>query len=394
MTLIEVAQVESSGDLAVWSPEMRVILACARDAPSAEIERNLREIPDLGVLLSQCERHGFTSLLYRRLIESSEMAVPSAMRDALSERYRSNIQYGLHHTRVLIEVMDLFRTASLTALPYKGPVLSAQIFGDAALREAVDLDILLPQEEVMAACRLLEARGFQPLRAYRPGIEKQLLRYRAEIGLMRDGVLVELQWRLAPNYFSVPVDIRSLARRSSTVTVAGAELPALNVEDNLLVLCVHGAKHHWQCLKWLLDVDRLVRRNPGISWVRVQEQARDAGVHRILGLGLSLCNNLLQTPLPSEIQQAIDRDRSLAALRGIVMQGLQSNHSPAESEHHRLMLQLRERLSDRLWYLLRLGWQPTESEWEAIALPRPLHFAYHMVRVGRVLAKAFGRAPG
>jgi hypothetical protein len=300
------------------------------------------------------------------------------------------IRQSLQHTAVLVELMDLFRRNGLTALPYKGPTLSVQLFGDPALREAVDLDILLPQDEINAACKQLTAAGFSRMRDYPPGVEQQLLRYRAEIAMVRDGVLVELQWRLAPHYFSVPLNVRALAERATRVRVADNELPALAAEDSVLVLCIHGGKHHWQSLKWLLDVALVIRKHPHLSWTTLRECARATGTQRLLGLGLLLCEILLGVPLDASMREDIHRDGALQAAAKDVITGIASLHNPTEAEHHRLMLRLRERLSDRTKYLFRLGWEPTETEWEAVALPRGLQFGYHGVRVGRVLAKALG----
>lgn len=382
-----------------WSPETDAVLICAR-ALSGNPGQDPKLHPDLegDRLLQEAADHSMTTMLRLWLHDAERNGVPVALpmgvreaqgfREALEERYQANLRLGLRQTAVLVEVMELFRSAGLTALPYKGPALSAQIFGDPALRQSVDLDILLPQDEVLAACGRLTAVGFAPLRPYAPGIEKQLLHYRAEIGMMRDGVLVELQWRLAPEYFSVPLDVRALVARASRVDVAGSAVPVLGAEDNLLVLCIHGAKHHWQSLKWVLDVALVIGKHPELSWTTLEQRARATGTHRLLGLGLLLAEQLLQAPIPASLGDAIRRDEVLLAAAQDVLAALAPYRYPTEAEHHRLMLRLRERFIDRARYLFRLGWQPTESEWESVSLPPALHFAYHGVRVGRVLAKA------
>ncbi|MEO5937212.1 MAG: nucleotidyltransferase family protein [Terriglobales bacterium] len=381
-----------------WSPETAALLVCARALCQTPEPGKLDADVDGARLLQEAADHSMTTMLRRWLHDAERngapVALPEGVREAqgfrasLEERYRAILRQGLRQTAVLVEVMELFRSAGLTALPYKGPALSAEIFGDAALRQSVDLDILLPQDEVLAACRRLAAAGFAPLRPYAPGIEKQLLRYRAEVGMIRDGILVELQWRLAPEYFSVPLDVRALAARSTLVEVAGSTLPTLCVEDDLLVLCVHGAKHHWQSLKWILDIALLIRKHPELSWTTLEQRARTTGTHRILGLGLLLAEQLLQAPIPAATRDAIRHDEVLLAAAQDILAALAPYRGPQEAEHHRLMLRLRERFIDRARYLFRLGWQPTESEWESVSLPPALHFAYHGVRLGRVLAKA------
>ncbi len=375
------------------TPEMEVVLACAQAFSAASPPRlHLNRPLDSERLLQETGRHGLSTLMHRWLNEGAlpASAIPPGFRQALEERYRTYIRQSLQHTAVLVELMELFRRSGLTALPYKGPTLSVQLFGDPALREAVDLDILLPPDEINAACDQLTAAGFSRTRVYAPGLEKQLLRYRAEVAMIRDGVMVELQWRLAPHYFSVPMDVRALAARATRVRVADAELPALSPEDSLLVLCIHGGKHHWHSLKWLVDVALVIRKNPNLSWTTLRERARATGTERLLGLGLLLSETLLGVSLTAGISEDIRRDLALHSAAKDVVAGIAALHNPTEAEHHRLMLKLRERFSDRATYVFRLGWEPTETEWEKIRLPRGLQFAYHGVRVGRVLAKALG----
>src|SRR5204862_2939692 len=119
-------------------------------------------------------------------------------------------------------------------------------------------------------------------RPYASAIIGQLFRYRAEIGLMRDGLLLELQWRLAPKYFAVELDVAAMAARCDALSLGGQRLPVLAPEDNLLVLCIHGAKHHWQMLKWIVDVDLFIRRNPGLSWPTLTTRAKQTGTLRML----------------------------------------------------------------------------------------------------------------
>ena len=47
----------------------------------------------------------------------------------------------------------------------------------------------------------------------------------------------------------------------------------LTPEDLLLILCVHGGKHVWECLKWLVDVRELVDRFPQLDYDALIQRA-------------------------------------------------------------------------------------------------------------------------
>ncbi|HUS07942.1 MAG TPA: nucleotidyltransferase family protein [Bryobacteraceae bacterium] len=368
---------------------MQALLLCARGV------RSPRALPDwLGsisldwdLLLRLAETHGLTVLLHRQLASPAAIGIPSAFLQALDRSQRLQVQQGLRHTAVLAELARSFSRAGVGALAYKGPALSAQIFGDPATRPAADLDILISPADFSAARTVLSDLGFAPLRFYPASAARQLVAYRAEFGMVRNDLLVELQWRLVPHYFSVPLDIDALIARATSVSLGGVTVATMAAEDNLIALCIHGAKHHWQSLKWVLDIDLLVRDSGNIDWAGLQSRAAGLGTLRILRLGLFIAHQLLETPLPDAVLQGIERDPTLSGLTNVVICGLE-RRATGEMEHHRLMLALRERPEDRVRYLARLAYQPTEAEWDLVDLPRGFQSLYPVVRAWRVAGKS------
>jgi hypothetical protein len=341
------------------------------------------------VLLEQAERHGLVHGLFRH---AQALGLPPDVRTRVADLHRAKLQVGLQLTAVLGEVVELLTAHGLTALPYKGPALSAQLFGDPALREATDLDILVPEAQAPQCYALLTQHGFVPVRPYARAVLGQLFQYRAELGLMRAGVLLELQWRLAPRYFSVDLDIAAIAARAGTLAVGSRQIPQMAAEDTLLVLAIHAAKHQWSSLKWVLDIDLLIRRYPTLDWNTVMERAKEAGTLRILLTTLFISRELLFTPLPEEIIERMTADRAVGELGQAGIVGIGSGKEDGERQHHSLMLRLRERRRDRLRYMARLAYQPTESEWDTVRLPAGFAWGYYGLRVARVLLKAL-RAP-
>lgn len=368
------------------SPELRGLIACARQVSAPDsFELPSFNCLDWDVLLLEAEHHGLSGALYKQM---DRLGIPSGHRGALEGLQRANVQRGLKLTSVLIEVMELLTSSGVTVLPYKGPALSARLFGDPALREAADLDILVPEERAPSALQALLRHGFVLLRPYAASVMGQLFCYRAEIGLVREEILIELQWRLAPRYFSVELDVPALAARAENVPLGNRRVPAMSVEDTLLVLAIHGAKHQWSSLKWTWDVDLLIRRHSSLDWPIVIRRATECGALRMLLTTLSLTRELFRTPLPDNIAAKMMSDPAVAPLTQSSFEMIASGTQLTEFQHHKFMLRLRERAWDRVRYVRQLAYQPTESEWDAIAFPAGLQWLYHGVRLGRVLAKS------
>lgn len=336
-------------------------------------------------LLQLAAEHGVAGVLSRALRSAD---LPPPVQQQLGAAERTVVQHGLRLTGILGEVTQVLESAGVRLLAYKGPVLSQQLFGEPAIREAVDLDVLISPYDVRGAINALVAKGFTPLRPYPPSAFPQLIRYRAEYGMTRDGVLIELQWRLAPHYFTVPFDFESAWQKREVVTIGGRQVPTLSLEDNLLALCVHGSKHHWERLKWVLDVDVLLRKHPGLHAEAIAAKSAELGLHRMLLASLATCHLLLQTPLPDFWLREIGADPEATQVVREFFDALGDASPQGEAEHHRLMLRLRERMRDRWRYLARLAALPTESEWDLVALPRGLGWGYYALRLSRVAGRA------
>ncbi len=126
------------------------------------------------------------------------------------------------------------------------------------------------------------------------------------------------------------------------------------LEDLLLILCVHGAKHRWDRLGWICDIAELIDSHRDLDWGRIIVQASRLGSGRILFLGLLLAQNLLGARLPDDILRRSEAEPQIQALvKQIAARYLTTPHSPlSPMEYNRLYLKMRERFSDKIPYMM------------------------------------------
>src|SRR6202040_305868 len=98
------------------------------------------------------------------------------------------------------------------------------------------------------------------------------------------------------------------------VAIDGREVPALSLEDELILICVHGAKHFWERLVWIADVAALISAKQPPDWSRAMLAAREVGAERILLLGLRLASDVLGAQLPAQLEPSVQSDRTVAKL--------------------------------------------------------------------------------
>jgi len=384
-------------------PEAELLLGCARvtmDPERAGRMRQLLEAPlDWAFLSRMATRHKVTPLLYQHL---NSLDVAGDHLGELRQRFERNIHRNLFLSSELIHVLKLFDAQRIPILPFKGPTLASVAYGNLALRQFADLDILVPREHVAPAQKLLLAQGYRPQLSF-AAQEARLLRSDCQRSFVRDDgrVEVELHWDVAPRYFSCDLDTERFWERSQPAALGGASVPSLSREDLLLVLCVHGAKHVWGQLNWICDVSELLRVSPNLDWEAVRERAAAAGAERMLWLGLFLAHHVLGAALPDAIARRLQDRSELRRLTDQVTRGLfiepggrpdlfeRSAHQPLAARvlFHPFHLRVRERFADRIRYCLRLAFTPSVADWEFVELPSALFFLYHLLRPVRLAGK-------
>jgi hypothetical protein len=174
-------------------------------------------------------------------------------------------------------------------------------------------------------------------------------------------------------------------------TVAGGyEMACLSSEDSLLVLCLHAAKHLWTRLIWLADIAQSLRCET-LDYTAVFSRARALGISRILGVNFWLVKNILRGELPEAAEEMIAADSKISALGGEIADRLARGlaYDFESTEYFRLILKLREQRRDQWRYLWRLVWTPSVGDVAAMRLPEALFPLYRIVRIGRLISRAF-----
>jgi len=326
---------------------------------------------------------------------------PKATRDGLQRMFRDNAQYNLLRAGELVQLLALFDAHGIQAVPLKGPVLAMSLFGSVAMRQFTDLDVLVPVEDASSAGTLLQSCGYD----VRSSGETSITAVRAGGPCP---LVVDLQWMLAEDRYGFPLDQKQVSGRLVPVRFMSATVRQPALEDQLLILSAHPAKHCWSKLEWVVDLAAFVHANAEkIDWSSALDRATRLGAKRLLLLGIGLAEHLLRLEVPGEIRAGI---RSDAIVQRLVLELSEKlcNPSPALNrlngsygvvEAGLLYMRTRERLADKLPYLryfarLFCEWftvAPNEQDYSVVALPRYLSALYFVVRPFRLLGKYGGR---
>jgi hypothetical protein len=344
----------------------------------------------------QAEWHQLIPLVHHHLGSLGAGAVPGPVRlrwQALAQAVRLR---NLRLTADLLSLAELFRREGVAFAALKGPVLATTLYGDLGRRTFVDLDILVSPRDFARAREVLVARRFEPDPAVPPSWEAWYARRFCERAFrrVRPDALVDLHWRLMPPGYSFAPATDDLLRRVVSVSVGPATVPALGPEDTLFYLCLHGAKHNWDGLRWLCDLAEHVRAYPATDWDRLLGWAARAGALRLVRVSLHLAHAVLGAPLPADVRATWRGDHGVAGLARRAAGALFSGHGgrPQDWPWKSVFYLSMERLRDRFCYVHDVILAPSVVEQQSLGLPASLSSLYYLIRPFRLLWKELGSA--
>jgi hypothetical protein len=337
-------------------PEIELMLACAStrlDSGRTErIKALLQGEIDWAYTLRAALAHSVMPLLYRSLNTACAENVPQAVLKQLQSYYHANAAHNLLLADELLKILRLFDANKIPAIPYKGPVLAASVYGDLSLRQFGDLDILIQKRDAVQAKNLLSSQGYRLWDPRLDGLLPAFYRIRKvyELASADRQLLVELHWSVAAWPVRFPLDSAELWKEVETVTLAGASVRSLKPEDLLLILCVHGSKHLWCRLGWICDIAELLRTYPGLAWEDLLARAERLGGARMLLLGLLLANELLGADLVDLVKRRLREEGVVAQFAAQVRAQLYSAATESSSavDWPAFYLNLRERRRDQV----------------------------------------------
>jgi Uncharacterised nucleotidyltransferase len=363
-----------------FDPEFELVLACCGHAGQLEITSLLTPDLDWQRVLESAEHHRLIPAMHSAL--SGKNGVPSTVR----VRAHKHAWRVLHFTVELTKIARCFEQRGIDFLAHKGPALAQLLYGNPAMRQFGDLDVIVRSRDFARAKDALTESGYDPGLRLSARQEKSFLHsgYECSFGLNSERNLVELQWQIVPRFCSINFDIDALFNRSALIDLDGISLRTLGGEDLLLVLCVHAAKHEWAELGMLRDIATLAQFS--LDWNWIVAEARRLGILKILQVSLLAAGDLfhasLRTQLPLATQGAVE-------LASVIVARLQGDYEPdaQSTRYFRAQLQNRERWRDRARFVWRLATTPSVQEWQAVQIPDGYFALYRGVRIGRLMKR-------
>ena len=364
----------------------RVLLRLIRrhwEPSSWSPERPVAEV-DWTALVEKALHHGVGALLCRSLRELPAEDIPQDVLEAAHTFLEDAEARGSALVAQLFDVLDVLAADGIPALPFKGPALGVLAHGSATIRPSRDIDVLVRKEDMARSVAALGRLGYRLGESFRPRIMAACYeRYGQDIVFAKGRISVE------PHCAFVPSSLPSI----STWKAYGLELVRLPYRVASCArspwktrcsrrVCMEARKSGGGC-SGSRTFAALVSRHPELDWNALMQRAQQAGMVRMLLLGLALAQDLFGSALPVSVSHAIEGDALCSRLVVQSKRHLFSSGEPIGSLQHvsRYQLRSRERLRDRVRYVWRTMTTPRFSHYRMVKLPDSLIFGYVIVKV-------------
>ncbi len=318
--------------------------------------------------------------------------VPDAGRAEITDAMRVAALAALSGTRQLLELLQILRGAGVRAVAYKGPALALEVHGDLGARRFTDLDILVCEDDRERARAALAAAGYASPSGYTASEERFFSRWEGVAQLSCDGKLpVELHWRCQAPRYGGPQDPADVVARAVPCALGGGTVMVPSPEDLGVLLALHGVKHAWDSLLWVVDFAAAVSR-PGFDWALFASRAASWRVVRAVHFALLVAHEFVLIDPPAAVLHAARDDARAAYLARSVVARL--TLAPYADLGGQSTARYDLRWLDGAWAQLRyLGLSvalPTPQERRLIRLPDVLLPLAYPVRAWRLLRRAGG----
>ena len=331
-------------------------------------------------LISLSIQHGILPLVYKTIKELSledDSIISSEFLTELKAHYMGISQQNMLMSAELIRIMKLLEENNIEALAFKGPALAQMAYGDITLRQYVDIDILVDENDAFQAGKLMSENGhiaILPLNIMR---NKTCLHAAKDFSLMsKGGVHTELHWRLFEKKFNISIMSCAKEKKCQAVSINGKTVRTLQNELLLVYLCLHGAKHAFERIEWICDIDRFIR-NTEVHWDNAIDIAEQSHSKRSFYLGLSLAHTLLHTTIPEELTTRIEKE-DIQMLQTMTLEKMTNRKERTDFEKNRETFEYQSKLfdtkADMLRFKLYTFFKVSTTDCQTFTLPKNLKF--------------------
>jgi len=369
------------------SVEFQLLPACLHwpltDTDRERVRALLRGLPDCAAFLDLVQHHQVGPLVFRNLDDAARNEAPAELLSKLRARALAAGAKSFRRVMETVRLVAELQRGGIEVRVLKGVALSIHAYADATLQDSIDIDLLVPVEQVVEAESVLAGCGYRridPIARLTPRRMRWFMNHAHHLGFGHSQTheKVELHWGLTPNRFKHQ-GMKVASIPTASLKIGSHRIPSLTAEDMFLHACVHGAEHYWNRLKWLAQIAAMLQAMTPSEFAAVAARATQFGVTAEMSAAIALAEHYQlagerHIDVPAESIRAHDR---------IVKGSIASIEAGAGSSSHHALVEFRDewRAGSSFSYRRNLIERTLirDESWELIDLPDSMFFLYALL---------------
>lgn len=383
---------------AALSPELRLLAACMLWPPGEarlSAVRGAAAVPalDWDRFAQAVDRHRAAGFAHDGLVRAG-IAAPEVFRQALARRAAQDGLVNQVFARETVKMIGVLEAAGVATLALKGAGLATLVYGDLAVRQSRDLDLLVAEDDLTRADEVCREAGYRRLQPP-PDIDEVRLaawrRWRKDFIYRHDRRDLTLELHFRPVLDPVRAARLDLWAARRPLDIAG--VGAVSVPDGPALyayLCLHGALCGWFRMKWLADLSALLASRSEAEVEALHDAAVARGVGRASGQALLLLERVFGRSPPAGLRTRLDRDPAVRWLVNFAVRVMADRREPDAAPLGASAIELSHLVLAEDWRSRRQEIGVWLVDWPlvfALGLPRVLWFLYPLLRGPAWLAR-------
>jgi hypothetical protein len=370
----------------------KLLIECCKISYDLQKINNLTEkVTDWDSLRSSAYMHGIFPIVYDVLKSSSYFS------DEIKEKFKAtNFQISKENimmTAELLKIIQLLQSHGIRTIVIKGPVLSHMIHNDITKRQFGDLDLLITPEQMYEAVKILTEHDY--LSEYNIEFLKNstLLKVGKDFPVrnINNHVLVEFHWKLFASRYIEKYNVDLFSQDSFLCKINNFPIETLNINTLLLYLLMHGSKHYWERIEWILDIDKLLRLYSNeTDMLKILYLAKTLDAEFMFYLGLAVSQAIFDTPIEDSINEIIMSDEAVQKALKLVVDDIVTdsikimNSGLVSLENLDRTHMMKNQTKGLIHYYISTLFEVNELDVYMVNLPKFLSFLYYPIRFYRL----------
>jgi len=378
--------------------EFQLLLEASQVQPSQEVIRHLLAQPlKKEILLNLAISNGVLPLVYAQLKKHEDFAFHKVFQKHAQDIHKLNFFMSSQ----LLQLVFLLKQEAITILPIKGPLLSQHAYGNISMRPFSDLDVLVEVKNLVKVANVLLSLGYEAEKDIQAFSHPFILESFSDLSFVHPvtGLIIELHWKLLKSANAGLGNIENLFTNSISLPFQNTSLQSLPLEEEFLYLCVHGAKHRFERIEWMNDLNLLYERyEDTYDWQKLLRLAQEENYLTPYLLGLLILEKKYNRQIKDKQTLALLQNKKVQTLYKKVFVLHQNNYVlETKKEGIRWMelffsIKLEDSFTQKLSILMRLIFPLYMDDILRLKnLPSSMSFLYYNHRLKRQFLKFFKR---